>query len=644
MKKVLTAKLVMMILTLITVLMIGCGEEEIENGVPESSTTDILGATKMPEAVAAAPQAPHLGFHIKEVGYYADWKLTEPLSGTVEPGTTVFTKVVFSEPAQFKSADDNSARPILYYRMGTKRLRYRVAKHGAGGEDFVSGDAKPWGTGTDDYICKFIVPEDADGQFRVEIGKFNANENGEYLPAFYVHQEQLRIGTTEEAEAAPAPEESTKPEEQTDTTPPTVTTVAYYRDWQLTKEFAMTDTIRPGNTIYAKIVFSEPVAHVVSDGSDARPALSFVIDNRAARLQVAAHGASGKVFVSGVCKPLQNGTDDFICKYIVPKKGINTFALRVETATTDRSSNAVAEVSTHPLALTVDEPEPVDQLTVVSITNHFDRTGNVIPEREKVFEGLTVNTKIVFSKPIQTDGLVINYREGIRTKQLSHSTGTHRIGTYQISADSTTVQSKLNAAREIFSLTVEQAVATDGSTLEQAVTAPKLLVLPDIPPAVPLPDMPIPPRIPPTDPTTPAPPTRQPDTSLIVNGEFTAEAIEEYRTVHAMVRRAFLGTQHAGPGVLLKHILEFTTGLTFTFIEVNQTGIIYRDLHPGMSEEELTRRSMAMYMEYVRIKRAHPGKTAEETLEIYIESIKNGTIDKIFNDLLDEEWKSFFIK
>ena len=638
MKKVLTAKLVMMILPLITVLMIGCGEEEIENGIPEGSTADILGTMKIPDAVAAAPQAPQLGFHIKEVGYYADWKLTKPLSGTIEPGTKVFTKVVFSEPVRFKPADDDAARPILYYRIGTKRFRYRVAKHGAGGEDFVSGDAKPWGGGTDDYICKFVIPEDAGDQFRVEIGKFNANENGDFLSAFYVHQEELRIGTPEDTE------EAITPEAPTDTTPPTVTTVAYYRNWQLTEEFAMTDTVRPGNTIYAKIVFSEPVIHVVSDGNDARPALSFVIDNQAARLHVAAHGASGKEFVSGVCKPLQNGTDDFICKYTVPKSGITTFALRVETATADHNGNAVAEVSTHPLAFAADKPESADPLTVASIAHYYDRTGNMIPERAKVFEGTTINTKIVFSRPVQTDGLVIKYQDKVKAKQLSRSTGTHRKGTYQISADGMVVQSKLDATGEVFSLVVEQAVAADGSALQQAATSSELLGIPYIPPAVPLPDEPIAPKVPPAEPTTPAQPTGQPDSSLIVNGEFTAAAVEEYRVVHAMVKRAAYGTQHAGPGVTLKDILEFTTGLAFTFPEKQQITIIYGDLHLGMSEEEQSKRWTAMYLEYIRIKRAYSGKTAEETLAIYTESIKNGIVEKIFNDLLDEEWGFFFIK
>lgn len=256
MKKVLIARLVVMTLTLMAVLMMGCGEEE----VPESSETDILGTTgmlgtmKTPEAVAAAPSAPHVGFRVKEVGYYADWRLTKPLSGMVKPGTTVFTKVVFSEPVQFKSADDNSARPILYYRIDKKRFRYRITKHGASGEDFVSGDTKPRGGGTDDYICKFTIPEDATDRFRIEIGKLNANKDGEFLPAFYRHKEQLQIGLPAE------PEVPTKVEdpEPLPLEPLTIVSITHYRDGS-DMPIPEGESVDAGTTIITELVFAEPV-------------------------------------------------------------------------------------------------------------------------------------------------------------------------------------------------------------------------------------------------------------------------------------------------------------------------------------------------------------------------------------------------
>ena len=203
------------VFSIVVITLFGCGDrDDLLKPTEENPVT--MASLKRTEAVAAAPVAPQSGFHIKEVGYYADWKLTKPLRGNVTPRTTFFVKVVFSEPIQFKPADDASARPILYYRINTDRFRYRIAKHGAGGEDFVSGDAKPLHSGTDDYICKFTVPQDATGRFRVEVGKLNANKDGTTLPAFYTHKEVLQIAAEvsapEETPVTPAAQESTADE------------------------------------------------------------------------------------------------------------------------------------------------------------------------------------------------------------------------------------------------------------------------------------------------------------------------------------------------------------------------------------------------------------------------------------------------
>ena len=116
---VVTQRIVLLcLLGAVLVMAIGCGEEEDDTNssvITEGAATGTLGVLKMPEVIPAAPSAPQTGFYVKEVGYYADWKLTKALTGTVEPGTKVFVKIVFSEPTRFVPADDDSARPILYY-------------------------------------------------------------------------------------------------------------------------------------------------------------------------------------------------------------------------------------------------------------------------------------------------------------------------------------------------------------------------------------------------------------------------------------------------------------------------------------------------------------------------------------------------
>ena len=465
-----------MILTLMAVLMIGCGEEE----ATESSAANMLGTMKIPEAVAAAPQAPHLGFRVKEVGYYTDWRLTKPLSGTVKPGTTIFTKVVFSEPVQFKPADDNSDRPILYYRIDKKRFRYRITKHGASGEDFVSGDAKPRGGGTDDYICKFTSPEDATDRFRAEIGRLNANKDGVTLPAFYTHKEQLQIGLPE--------------------TPPKV-----------------------------------------------------------------------------------------------------------------------------------EDPDPaIEPLMITSITHYRDDSDEPIPEDGSVEANTTIITDIVFSMPVRANSIVISYPAKSGTKRLYHTTGVHWRGSYQISANGTTVRSKLVASEETFSLTIERAASLEGNVLKQAVTAPELSVVPGMRSVVPVPPEPAVSK--PQEPAVvkPALPEPQERTTIkptvMRSGGFTNAAIEEYRALHAMVHRVREMRKNTQDPHLRAHrdlLWHFVTGVTITAHERVQLDVIYRNQRPGATEDQRIKTGTARRMEYLRIKLAHPDSTAEETLEIYTASVKD---------------------
>ena len=177
-------------------ILMGCGtaeEDPLEPATPQQTHSD-LNPTQM-SAIPAAPPAPTDGTpFVKEVGYYHDWKLTQPLTGTIPPRTTLYTKVVFSEPMQHLPATGNTARPILYYRINQQRTRYRIAAHGARGQDFVSGNAKPRGTSTQTFICKYTVHPDDTGTFRLEVGKRSADGQGNPLAAFYVHSSTLQLG------------------------------------------------------------------------------------------------------------------------------------------------------------------------------------------------------------------------------------------------------------------------------------------------------------------------------------------------------------------------------------------------------------------------------------------------------------------
>ena len=299
-----------------------------------SPTEMQLGALKIPETAPGAPQVLTAGIPtVKAVEYYKDWQFTKPLTGVVRPGTTFFIKVVFSEPMQHIVADDNTARPILYYRLDGKLTRFRIAGHGASGDDFVSGDGKPLHNGTDDYICKYTVPTAASGMFTVAIGKLNADQEGNTLPAFYTHKERLQFGTATSVEE-----------------------VSYYKDWQL-KQSLTDDSIEIGDTIYTKIVFSEEVQHTVSDGDAARPELYYRIGEETIRHNIVPFGSWDKHFVSGDTKPVKTQAV-YVGKYMVQPSDRGLFTVVIGKNTADKTGNQIAKEYTHERSLTIEVPKP----------------------------------------------------------------------------------------------------------------------------------------------------------------------------------------------------------------------------------------------------------------------------------------------
>ena len=248
---------------------------------------------------------------------------------------------MFSEPMQFKPADDNAARPILYYRVGKEQSRFKVAKHGASGEDFISGDAKPLQGGIDDYVCKYIVPADASGNFRVEIGKFNADLDGNNLPAFYTHKEQLQLGQavieptdavieTSADDSVKKPVEPAPPPQPTDTTPPTVVAITHYND--RTGEVIAEGESVPPTTINTEVMFSEPVKPTIiyTTGGKVRP---YTLSPR------------GGIHWRGLCKPVDENETTWLCRQNALG---NSFSITVTTDTTDHAGNQLVEAVTTP--------------------------------------------------------------------------------------------------------------------------------------------------------------------------------------------------------------------------------------------------------------------------------------------------------
>ena len=352
MKKVLTTRLVMMTLTLIAIMCIGCGGDDAlessEEKMLENAATDLLGAMKTPEAVAMAPQAPGVGVpFVKEVGYYGDWKLTKPLTGAVAAGKTIYIKVVFSEDMTVVVADDKTARPILFRQIDGALTRFHIVQYNT---KLGDGDAKHRGKDAATFVCKYVVQPEDTGKFTVAVGKHSTDTDNIGMAAFYRHKENLQLGDTE---------------------PPTVTSVTYWRDADGTDPIE--DTVHPGADIYTKIVFSEAM-QVVKRGQQSFPVLYYEVVGR------------GQVRYRIVDSALQHGdavTQDgvaFICRNTIPADTIGVFRIRVGKKSKDRNGNPMDDVYVSEGVRIELEPVVEDNPVVSEPRKPVTRTDPITPD------------------------------------------------------------------------------------------------------------------------------------------------------------------------------------------------------------------------------------------------------------------------
>ena len=330
-------KYVLVVTLLSLCWILGCGDTE--DPLQPLDATDkyfsTIAETKIPPftGAPAAPQAPATDGipAVTSVSYYADWKLTKPITGTIAPGTTLFTQIVFSEPMTFKAAADKTARPILYYRIDGKLTRYRIAKHGASGEAFQSGDAKPRGKGTHTFLCKYTLPDTATGTFTTAVGKLNTDKQGNTLAKFYSHPDKLQIGTPTEM-PAPMP---------AGTSAPKVTEVGFYSDVRLTRP--LRGEVPLGETIYTKVVFSHPMVYVPGRGAAARPVLAFRVDEKQTQYRVVKSGKFG----SGDCKPKGRDLTTWLCKWTSRDVAGGVFTVGVGAESVDAAGVRLSEAYLH---------------------------------------------------------------------------------------------------------------------------------------------------------------------------------------------------------------------------------------------------------------------------------------------------------
>ena len=157
----------------------------------------------------------------------------------------------------------------------------------------------------------------------------------------------------------PTEEKSAEPEPPADTTLPMVVEVVWYGDQELTKILTAASKVRPGDTVYTMIKFSELMAHTVADDNTARPALFAVIDGKTKRYRML---PSGTILQSGEAKSLGGNKAKYLCRYTIRANETGTIALRVGSVTVSTAGNRVAEASVHTAPFMVMEPvvaEPI---------------------------------------------------------------------------------------------------------------------------------------------------------------------------------------------------------------------------------------------------------------------------------------------
>ena len=167
----------------------------------------MMGEVKKPEEpVTPDPEPPEELPMVTEVTHYANQQLTDELTGTIEAGTTIYTKVVFSEPMEHIVSNGEDARPVINFVINDTVTRYRVKPHGASGEDFVSGDCKPRGKSTIKFVCKYTTQAEDDGVFAIQIGNASANKDGNTLIADYLSEVTLTLIPAEIPEIVEEPD------------------------------------------------------------------------------------------------------------------------------------------------------------------------------------------------------------------------------------------------------------------------------------------------------------------------------------------------------------------------------------------------------------------------------------------------------
>ena len=134
-------------------------------------------------------------------GYYSDAALTTALTGTQAGGTNVYTKVKFSENVAHTENDGATARPEIFYKIGTgTATQFDIV---ADSETLASGDCKRKSASDfNEYHCLYTTGTSDSGTFTFEVGTNTQDEAGNALASRYTHATTLALATNTAPTAA----------------------------------------------------------------------------------------------------------------------------------------------------------------------------------------------------------------------------------------------------------------------------------------------------------------------------------------------------------------------------------------------------------------------------------------------------------
>ena len=130
--------------------------------------------------------------------YYSNSNLSaasELVSGSYrKQGETVYTKLVFSEDVAHTKSDGSSARPEVFYRIGSTDTQYDILNNA---DTLAHGDCKPTSSSaTDEYICMYTTPASTDGTFTVKVGTDTTDIATNALASTYTNTNTITLDGT----------------------------------------------------------------------------------------------------------------------------------------------------------------------------------------------------------------------------------------------------------------------------------------------------------------------------------------------------------------------------------------------------------------------------------------------------------------